>query len=251
MLLFYYDHNVSSLTAHAREFPLKKPGGFHWDFFLLGCTTFIAGILGLLMPNGLAPQAPVHTDSLTVYETELAIIATDEGEGAEVRRPIVNAVAVVEQRVSHFLMGLALIGTMTGPLLIVFHTIPAAVLAGVFFVLGGRIVSSSVTSPCSPSQQLVGVAACVAISETIAAIGFPILICLLIPLRVLCLPKWFTQKELEVMDDLIANNKAVLASLGDAPRLPDGVEAEDYGLERRYSEHKRGVPRQRAGSIHR
>ncbi|KAJ8102366.1 HCO3 transporter family-domain-containing protein [Lipomyces tetrasporus] len=254
--------NVSSLTAHAREFPLKKPGGFHWDFFLLGCTTFIAGILGLLMPNGLAPQAPVHTDSLTVYETELAIIATDEGEGAEVRRPIVNAVAVVEQRVSHFLMGLALIGTMTGPLLIVFHTIPAAVLAGVFFVLGwGSIESNGIVgklfflfreeSPCSPSQQLVGVAACVAISETIAAIGFPILICLLIPLRVLCLPKWFTQKELEVMDDLIANNKAVLASLGDAPRLPDGVEAEDYGLERRYSEHKRGVPRQRAGSIHR
>lgn len=74
MLLFYYDHvglaywmtlldavtdleqNVSSVTAQARQFPLKKPGGFHWDFFLLGCTTFIAGILGLPMPNGLVPQ---------------------------------------------------------------------------------------------------------------------------------------------------------------------------------------------------
>ncbi|EEP80191.1 conserved hypothetical protein [Uncinocarpus reesii 1704] len=66
MLLFYYDHrkrllltaakNVSSLTAQARQFPLKKPGGFHWDFFLLGCTTFVAGILGLPMPNGLVPQ---------------------------------------------------------------------------------------------------------------------------------------------------------------------------------------------------
>ena len=73
MLLFYYDHvsivivdtrlsmsnvrkNISSLTAQARQFPLKKPAGFHWDFFLLGCTTFIAGILGLPMPNGLVPQ---------------------------------------------------------------------------------------------------------------------------------------------------------------------------------------------------
>ncbi len=76
MLLFYYDHvsihihvsafvwielltmrqNVSSLTAQARQFPLKKPGGFHWDFFLLGCTTFVAGILGLQLPNGLVPQ---------------------------------------------------------------------------------------------------------------------------------------------------------------------------------------------------
>lgn len=131
---------MSSLTAQARQFPLKKPGGFHWDFFLLGCTTFVAGILGLPMPNGLVPQAPVHTDSLTVYETELKVIATAEGEGAELRRPVVRAAAVVEQRVSHFFMGLALIGTMTGPLLIVLHTMPAAVFAGVFFVVGVRVL---------------------------------------------------------------------------------------------------------------
>jgi hypothetical protein len=48
--------NISSITAQAKQFPLKKPGGFHWDFFLLGCTTFVAGILGLPMPNGLVPQ---------------------------------------------------------------------------------------------------------------------------------------------------------------------------------------------------
>ncbi|KAK3044390.1 hypothetical protein LTS18_001410, partial [Coniosporium uncinatum] len=146
MLLFYYDHNVSSITAQARQYPLKKPGGFHWDFFLLGCTTFVAGILGLQMPNGLVPQAPVHTDSLTVYETDLKIIATDEGEGTEIRRPIVRAAAVVEQRVSHFLMGLALIGTMTGPLLVVLHTMPAAVFAGVFFVVGVSAIFSFIPS---------------------------------------------------------------------------------------------------------
>lgn len=59
-----------------------------------------------------------------------------EGEGTEIRRPFVKATAVVEQRVTHFLMGLALIGTMTGPLLAVLHTIPSAVFAGVFFVVG-------------------------------------------------------------------------------------------------------------------
>jgi len=47
---------VSSLTAQAKQFPLKKPGGFHWDFFLLGCTTFISGIIGIPLPNGLVPQ---------------------------------------------------------------------------------------------------------------------------------------------------------------------------------------------------
>ncbi|KAJ9665602.1 hypothetical protein H2201_004294 [Coniosporium apollinis] len=277
MLLFYYDHNVSSLTAQARQYPLKKPGGFHWDFFLLGCTTFVAGLLGLQLPNGLVPQAPVHTDSLTVYETELKVISTEEGEGAEIRRPIVRAVAVVEQRLSHFLMGLAIIGTMTGPLLTVLHTMPAAVFAGVFFVVGwGAIESNGMLEkliflmsedrfiqrdePLLTIQkrkiwmwigiQAVGVAVTVAISQTIAAIGFPVLITALIPLRTAVLPKIFSRKELQVMDDLTANSETVLASLGGAPTLPENIRADEYGLERRYSESRRGVSRQRSGSLH-
>lgn len=210
--------NVSSLTAQARHFPLRKPAGFHWDFFLLGCTTFIAGITGIPFPNGLVPQvrwrtgvlqiqfvftnnvrqAPVHTDSLTVYDTELRIIPTEEGEGSEIRRPVISAVAVVEQRISHFVMGLGIIGTMTGPILVVLHTMPSAVFAGVFFIVGwGSIGSSGIMRKAihliqedrfvqrdEPllkvrsrkvmlwiACQLIGVAACVAISETIAAIG--------------------------------------------------------------------------------
>ncbi|KAK7993920.1 oxidative stress survival- Svf1-like protein [Apiospora arundinis] len=244
MLLFYYDHNVSSITAQARQFPLKKPGGFHWDFFLLGCTTFVAGILGLPMPNGLVPQAPVHTDSLTNYTTELKVISTTEGEGTEIRRPIVKATAVVEQRVSHFLMGLALIGTMTGPLLTVLHTMPSALFAGVFFVVGwGSIESNSIVHRLvflmsenrfiqrdEPLLQVrrraiwlfiglqgLGVVATVAISQTIAAIGFPVLIILLIPLRTHLMPRWFLLSELEVLDDFTCTNKQVLASLGGAP----------------------------------
>jgi len=149
--LTYPLKNVSSITAQARQFPLKKPGGFHWDFFLLGCTTFVAGILGLPMPNGPVPQAPVHTDSLTVYETGLRIIPTAEGEDIEIRRPVVTAAAVVEQRVSHFVMGLALIGTMTGPLLTVLHTMPNAIFAGVFFVVG---VSHLLLPHSPPSPNL-------------------------------------------------------------------------------------------------
>ncbi|RBA12700.1 hypothetical protein FPRO05_04150 [Fusarium proliferatum] len=277
MLLFYYDHNVSSITAQARQYPLKKPGGFHWDFFLLGCTTFLSGILGLPMPNGLVPQAPVHTDSLTIYETELQIIPTVGGEDQEIRRPIVRATAVVEQRVSHFLMGLGLVGTMTGPLLVVLHLMPAAVFAGVFFVVGwGSIESNGILQKFIYLQseqrfiqrnepiirvhrrkvflyialQFIGVAACVAISHTIAAIGFPVLIILLIPLRILFVPRWFTLKELQILDDFTATNKSVLASLGGKPVLPEDSKVEDWGLERRESEARHGVPRQRAGTLH-
>lgn len=137
---------MSSLTAQAKQYPLKKPGGFHWDFFLLGCTTIIAGIFGIPLPNGLVPQAPVHTESLTVFETKLQIIPTSEGEGREIRRKIVIPSKVIEQRISHFVMGLAIIGTMTGPLLVVLGTMPRALFAGVFFVVGVRV------SPSSPNH---------------------------------------------------------------------------------------------------
>ncbi|KAK2749940.1 hco3 transporter family protein [Colletotrichum kahawae] len=275
---FTTEGSAAGITAQARQFPLQKPGGFHWDFFLLGCATFAAGILGLPMPNGLVPQAPVHTDSLTVYKTSLKIIPTSEGEDTEIRRPIVNATHVVEQRLSHLLMGLALIGTMTGPLLVVLHTMPAAVFAGVFFVVGwGSIESNSILQkfvflhsekrfiqrdePLLQVRrrkiwlyiilQFVDVAACVAISHTLAAIGFPVLIILLIPMRVVLVPRWFTQKELQILDDFTATNKIVLASLGGKPGLPEGSREEEWGLERRVSESKHGVPRQRAGSLHR
>ena len=95
-------------------------------------------------------------------------------------------------------MGLAIIGTMTGPLLIVLHTIPAAVFAGVFFIVGwGSIESNGILRKMifllredrfvSRDEPLLGlrkrkivlylgcevlpVAACVAISQTIAAVG--------------------------------------------------------------------------------
>ncbi|RJE21771.1 Anion exchange family protein [Aspergillus sclerotialis] len=292
MLLFYYDHvrislnelkvaemltlwqNISSLTAQARQFPLKKPAGFHWDFFLLGCTTFISGIIGLPFPNGLVPQAPVHTDSLTVYKTNLRIIPTEEGEGAEIRRPEFEIAAVVEQRVSHFVMGLGIIGTMTGPILIVLHTMPNAVFAGVFFTVGwGSIESNGIVQKAVYlirenrfiqrdvpllrvrnrkillfiSCQVICVAACVAISQTIAAIGFPVLIIALIPFRAWVIPKWFSQDELSILDELTANNKAVLASFGGAPRFPGEPHPDDYGEER----GRRSVERQRSANIHR
>ena len=140
-LLFYYDHNVSSLGAQAKQFPLKKPAGFHWDFFLLGCTCFIGGIIGIPLPNGLVPQAPVHTDSCTEYVDRLQTSKErddDPDDAPELKHnnKIIVADNVAEQRISHFVMALGLIGTMTGPLLVVLDTMPRALFAGVFFVVG-------------------------------------------------------------------------------------------------------------------
>ena len=76
----------------------------------------------------------MHTESLTEYKSELKVIRTDAEE--ELREQQSVASAVVEQRLSHLFMGLAILGTMTGPLLVVLHTIPRSLFAGVFLVVG-------------------------------------------------------------------------------------------------------------------
>lgn len=135
---------------------------------------------------------------------------------------------VVEQRVSNLAQGLLTLGTMTGPLLIVLHLIPQGVMAGLFFTMGVQALlgngvtqkilflaqDSNLTSPSSPLKaierklaiwifvaiELVGFGATFAITQTIAAIGFPVFILLLIPIRSFLLPRWFTAKELSILD---------------------------------------------------
>ncbi|WPK25040.1 hypothetical protein PUMCH_002339 [Australozyma saopauloensis] len=116
--LFYFDHNVSSLMCQLKEYPLKKPAAFHWDFMLLGLTTGISGILGIPAPNGLIPQAPLHTASLVVHDHN--------------GKPI----SVVEQRLTNTLQGVFTFVLMTGPFLIILGLIPQAVLCGLFFIMG-------------------------------------------------------------------------------------------------------------------
>jgi hypothetical protein len=112
--------------------------------------------------------------------------------------------------------------------------------------------------------QIFGVACTVAISQTIAAIGFPVLIIALIPLRTFLMPKWFSVHELSVLDALTANNPTVLISFGGTPsgikevedigsgRMEDAETGEMRKVESEGSRSRgRSAARQRAGSIHR
>ncbi|KAK0626712.1 HCO3 transporter family-domain-containing protein [Immersiella caudata] len=218
-ILFWFDHNVSSLIAQGTEFPLRKPAGFHWDLFLLGLTTGVAGILGLPFPNGLIPQAPFHTESLCVTE---AVVSADE------KTHTINPTRVVEQRLSNLAQGLLTLVTMSPPLLVVLNLIPQGVLAGLFFIMGFQALQAngitskllflardgSLTSPCEPLRsinrrsaiwlfvgiELLGFGATFAITQTVAAVGFPVFIFALIPVRALLLPRWLTPEELAVLD---------------------------------------------------
>ncbi|KAL1686875.1 HCO3 transporter family-domain-containing protein [Schizophyllum commune] len=229
-VLFFFDHNVSSLMAQSSDFPLRKPPGFHWDFFLLGVTTFIAGLLGLPAPNGLIPQAPIHTTSLVVMgkrekrDPEATPPDPHDGSAALHEYPI----GVVEQRVSNLAQGSLCLVLLTGPFLHLLNLIPRGVLAGLFWYMGADALNGNgITQklyylirdrrfipPSEPLRrvrksrivlfvalQLVGFGATFAITQTIAAIGFPVIIMLFIPLRVLVVPRLpFTEEELAILD---------------------------------------------------
>ncbi|KAF2016673.1 hypothetical protein BU24DRAFT_391967 [Aaosphaeria arxii CBS 175.79] len=224
-ILFWFDHNVSSLIAQGTEFPLKKPAGFHWDIFLLGITTGVSGLLGIPFPNGLIPQAPFHTTSLCV--TTLTPSPTPNSP------PTRKTTHVVEQRASNLLQGLLTLITMTPPLLTVLHLIPQSVLAGLFFSMGIQALASNgitlkllflfSSRSLVPSShpllrirrrkaiwafvglELVGFGATFAITQTVAAIGFPVFIFLYIPMRVWGLGWWFEEGELGLLDQATAS----------------------------------------------
>ncbi|OCF58477.1 anion transporter [Kwoniella mangroviensis CBS 10435] len=299
-ILFYFDANVSSLIAQGSEYPLRKPPGFHWDFFLLGITTFIAGLLGIPAPNGLIPQAPLHTASLVVmgYEDDSATSSTtaisptperssldrretqmdiqlgemENGNGNNLSKAEQNGlkrrtsittneirrrdrptegedittrntkrdedrrevpVAVVEQRVSNLAQGCLCLILMTKPFEHVLGLIPKGVLAGLFWYMGSDALLTSgvtakilylikdkrATSPSEPLHnvrksrilwftiiELIGFGATFAITQTIAAIGFPIIIMLLVPLRILIVPRLgFSEDELAILDGAVAS----------------------------------------------
>ena len=247
MLLFYFDHNVSSVMAQARQFPVKRPAGFHWDFFLLGITTLVSGLLGLPAPNGLVPQCPWSTEALSVYK-QVEVVEDDErgstsagSKDDKSARHQVVITRVVENRVGPLIVGLLTLGTMARPLLVVLGTMPRAIFAGIFILVGWSSIEDNIittrTLAIFKDRQLadkgdqplllkkskialyVGIqwvffAMTFAISQTIAAIGFPVIITLLIPFRYYIIPRWFSPVELRILDAPTSDANVVLASIG-------------------------------------
>lgn len=219
-ILFYFDHNVSSLMAQRAQYRLTKPSSFHYDFLLLGITTVVAGVLGIPPPNGLIPQAPLHTESLLVLDKNN------------------NVIRCVEQRFTNTVQGLLMIATMARPFLICLGQIPQSVLAGLFFIMGiqglidntiiSRIlwifidptIKNNKTSPNPISNiplrsllifiafSLAGFVGEFAITNTIAAIGFPLMLLLTVIVSFL-FPKIFTEEELKILDPPVAQRYTI------------------------------------------
>jgi len=214
-LLFFVDHNIGSILTQAPKYKLKKPPSYHWDFFVLGISIAVCGVLGIPPGNGLIPQAPLHTRALSTRTIE-----KENDLNIEV------VIDIEEQRWSA--LGQAMLMFLALALFVILSWIPRGVLFGVFFYLGytallgngvwARISLVFVERASRPNiaivEQLnwtkvqlytfIQVASAVATfcvgQFTPVAYIFPVLIMALVPLRIFLIPRLFTEIELAILD---------------------------------------------------
>ena len=188
-------------------------------------------------------------------------VSDESGTGAKKGHTTRIVDHVVEQRVSNLAQGILTLSTMSGPLLIVIHLIPQGVLAGLFFVMGVQALEGngitvkmiylardrSLTSASDPlsnirrkraiwyfvALELLGFGATFAITQTIAAIGFPIIILFLIPARHFILPKIFSPEELSILDAPTASPYTMESAGGNFGEDTDTLASPTNALERR------------------
>lgn len=244
-VLFFFDHNVSSLMAQAPEFKLKKGSAFHWDFFVVGVCIFITGILGIPPTNGLIPQAPLHVKSL---------ITTKRTHDHITNRHHDEVVDVAEQRVSNCMQA-GLIGMMCfPPFLDVIRLIPNAALNGLFLYMGyasfhGNQFAERFTLVVMEPHlrhshhayfrvpfdvlrkftllQAVVVVIIFGITLTPAAMVFPVLIGILIPMRHVMLPKFLLEDHLHLLDPTESDTESVVGGPVDLSCHSDSSSEED------------------------
>eukprot|EP00656_Telonema_subtile_P054069 TRINITY_DN7971_c0_g2_i2.p3 TRINITY_DN7971_c0_g2~~TRINITY_DN7971_c0_g2_i2.p3 ORF type:complete len:157 (-),score=33.05 TRINITY_DN7971_c0_g2_i2:483-953(-) len=123
-MLFWFDHNVSSLLTQKPQAGLRKPPGYNWDFLVLGLIVLLCGFLGVPPPNGLIPQSPLHVTACSEFKTD-----------PETKQS--KLVRVYENRASALLQSLGMF--MALELFLLIKYIPVAVLDALFvhFALQG------------------------------------------------------------------------------------------------------------------
>ncbi|MCJ1296095.1 hypothetical protein MMC34_007660 [Xylographa carneopallida] len=221
-MLFFFDHEVSSIICTVDRYRTRKPGGFSWDIVLLGITTGICGLLGIPPANGLLPQAPLHSESLIHTERE-EILAVVDGEP---RTEIRETEYVYEQRWSAFLQSGAILMFIAPPFQHVLGLTSTSVLAGLFLFMGEQslfvnpilyrffyLLTPASELPILPpavkgykgvhiytAVQIVVTVIIFIVTLTKGAPAFPVIIIALVPLRLMVMNKLWTRDTLRFVD---------------------------------------------------
>jgi HCO3- transporter family len=229
-ILFFFDHEVSSIICTIDRYGTRKPGGFAWDISLLGLTIALCGILGIPPANGLLPQAPLHSESLMHAETEERTIIVDGEEKVELR----EIRRVYEQRWSALLHAGGILVFVSPPFMRILGLTPTSVLAGLFLFMGEQSLSVNPIlfrffylltppselptlppsiSPANPPTwksyapvhgytivQIIVTIVIFIVTLTKAAPAFPVIIIALVPVRLLLMNKLWRREVLRFVD---------------------------------------------------
>lgn len=224
-VLFFFDHEISSIICTQDRYGTKKPSGFAWDIVLLGTTTAICGILGIPPANGLLPQAPLHSESL-MHTVRTEFIAIDE-KRQERRIEYKEHREVYEQRWSSFLQAAGILLFVSPPFQHVLGLTPTSVLAGLFLFMGEQsltvnpilfrffhMLTPAADLPPLPKGvksyfgihmftglQVVVTGLIFYVTLTPAAPAFPVLIIALVPIRLLVMNRFWDRETLRFVDE--------------------------------------------------
>nr|OQO29677.1 hypothetical protein B0A51_02582 [Rachicladosporium sp. CCFEE 5018] len=225
-VLFFFDHEISSIICTIKRFGTRKPTGYALDIVLLGLTTALCGILGIPPANGLLPQAPLHSESLmhTAKDEHVEKTVLDKyGLERTVHEPVQR---IYEQRWSSFLHAGAILAFIAPPLQLVLGLTPTSVLAGLFIFMGQQSLASNpilkrtfhmLTPPSELPELPAGVKSYWAIHAytlfeiimtvvifivtlTVAGPAFPVIIIALVPFRLLAMNRIWNKETLRYVD---------------------------------------------------
>ncbi|GFN95656.1 Anion exchange protein [Plakobranchus ocellatus] len=212
-ILLFMETQITEMFINKKERKLKKGSGYHVDQLILGGITFMGGMLGMPYMCAAAVRTVAHVSALSEYSRTHA-----PGEKPQL-------LGVKEQRVTnfcvHLLIGLAV---ALGPIL---KEIPVPALFGIFLYLGvstlsgvqmfERIKLLLMPVKYHPSVSYVRTVPTfqmhkftliqlglliflLVVKSTAAALSFPLLLILVVPLRLKVISRFFTKAELEHLD---------------------------------------------------
>lgn len=223
-VLFYFDHEISSIICTIDRYGIRKPGGFAWDVILLGTTTIMCGILGIPPANGLLPQAPLHSESLLHYVKKEEESPEPTTSDSHVQEPQFVA-RTYEQRYSPLIQAVLILVFVSPPFQKLLGFTQTSVLAGLFMFMGYQSLSVNpilnrianlLTPPSDLPQlpdnvtwigihgytmmQIVVTGIVFGVTLTVAAPAFPLIIIALVPLRLTLMRKIWSRDTLRLID---------------------------------------------------
>uniref|UniRef100_A0A3Q3NMS6 Anion exchange protein n=1 Tax=Labrus bergylta TaxID=56723 RepID=A0A3Q3NMS6_9LABR len=209
-ILIFMESQITALIVSKKERMLAKGTGFHVDLLIIVVVGGLSAMLGLPWLSAATVRSVTHTNALTVMSK--AVAPGDKPRIEEVK----------EQRVTGFLVAVLVgLSIVIGEVL---RQIPLAVLFGIFLYMGvmslngiqltDRLILLLMPPKYHPDQsyvrkvrtlrmhlftivQLICLSVLWVVMATAAALAFPFMLLLTIPVRMLVLPRIFSWREIQ------------------------------------------------------